>query len=356
MKDEAFSERSATYLGCESQPYVSVVIPVYNGERYLAAAIDSVLTQTYQNFEIIVVDDGSKDSTPEILQQYGDRIRAVYQTNQGVALARNHGIKLAQGEWIAFLDADDVLLPDKLSAQLALAAKHPQLGIIHSGWRRVSATGELLMEVEPWHDIPQLTLESWLRWKPVLPSAMLFRRSWLEKSGGFDPRFPPAEDTELVLRLSAMGCEADWLQQVTVNYRQHEASAMHKGLPQARSLSAVIDHFFSQPHLPELITWQEPQIRYNTLVWIAWYLHHTGHLPEMANYLRQSWQYSPYSLVETIGHWADSFTAFAYNWGSEFDAEALANSGEWRSLMQWVAKQDGTRQHGTLEQVISPSK
>lgn len=340
MKDDQACRDVLPHCLYDSTPHVSVVIPVYNGERYIAAAIDSVLVQTYQNFEIIVVDDGSGDNTPAILQHYkqgyGDRIQVVYQTNQGVALARNHGIGLAQGQWIAFLDADDTFLPDKLAAQLAFAAEQPQLGMIHSGWRRVSASGDLLMVVEPWHDLPQLTLESWLRWKPVLPSAMLFQRSWLEKTGGFDPRFPPAEDTELVLRLSAMGCEADWLRQVTVNYRQHEASAMHKGVPQARSLSAVIDHFFSQPHLPELIAWQEPQIRYNTLVWIAWYLHHTGHLSEMSNYLRRSWQYSPYSPIETIGHWADSFTAFARGWGSEFDAETLANSDEWRSLMQWV--------------------
>ena len=336
MKDESgavLAERLS-----QGKPQVSVVIPVYNGERYLAAAIDSVFAQTYQNFEIIVIDDGSKDNTSKVLQQYGDRIRAVYQTNRGVAIARNHGIKLAQGKWIAFLDADDIFLPDKLASQLAFAASHPHLGMIHSGWRRVDEAGNLLTVVEPWHEIPQLTLESWLRWKPVLPSAMLFQREWLDKSGGFDPRFPPAEDTELVLRLAAMGCEAAWLPQVTVNYRQHAASAMHKGLPQARSLSAVIDHFFNQPHLPEHIRWQEQQIRYNTSVWIAWYLHHTGHFPEMANYLRQSWQYSPYSAGEAIVHWAESFTAFSRSWGKEFDAETLASSTDWQALMQWIGE------------------
>ena len=210
--------------------------------------------------------------------------------------------------------------------------------MIHSGWQRVDEAGNLLMVVEPWHEVPQLTLESWLRWKPVLPSAMLFQREWLEKSGGFDPRFPPAEDTELVLRLAVMGCETAWLPQVTVNYRQHEASAMHKGLPQARSLSSVIDHFFNQPHLPEQIRWQEQQIRYNTSVWIAWYLHHTGHFSEMANYLRQSWQYSPYSAVEAIVHWAESFTAFSRSWGKEFDAETLASSTDWQALMQWIGE------------------
>lgn len=325
------------------EPQVSVVIPTYNCDRYLAEAIESVLGQTYSHFEVIVIDDGSTDRTPEILQQYADRyadqIRSVRQVNQGVAIARNHGISLAQAKWIAFLDADDYFLPDKLAAQLAFAEANPELGMIHSGWQRVSAGGDRLMVVEPWHQVPQLNLESWLRWKPVLPSAMLFRRDWLVKAGGFDARFPPAEDMELVLRLSAMGSQADWLRQVTVCYRQHEASAMHKGLPQAQSLSAVIDHFFQWPSLPDPIRWQERPIRYNTLVWIAWYLHHTGHLPAMTDYLKRSWPYSPYSPIETVIHWADSFTAFSKSWGTEFHAEALATSAEWQELMRWVHHQ-----------------
>lgn len=317
---------------------ISVVIPTYNCERYLAQAIDSVLAQTYRDFEVIVVDDGSTDRTDQVLQSYGSQIRALRQSNQGVAAARNQGMMIAQGEWIAFLDADDIFFPDKLAAQIAHAEAHPHLGLVHSGWQRVEENGVLIKRVEPWHQVPHLNLETWLRWKPVLPSAMLFRRDWLQKSGGFDPRFPPAEDTELVLRLAVMGCEADWLRQVTVNYRQHGESAMHKGLPQARSLTAVIEHFFQRPDLPDSIRWQETQIRYNTLVWIAWYLHYTGHLPEVVTYLQQAWHNSPYAPVATIVHWAESFTAFSESWGSEFDAEALASSPEWQSLMTWIVQ------------------
>jgi hypothetical protein len=209
--------------------------------------------------------------------------------------------------------------------------------MIHSGWQRVDSQGNLLMIVEPWHQVPELTLESWLRWKPVLPSAMLFRRDWLVRAGGFNPQFPPAEDTELVLRLSLMGCQAVWAHSVTVKYRQHESSAMHKGLPQAKSLSAVINHFFSQPNLPEQIRRLEKQTRYHTLVWLAWYLYYTGHPSEMIRYLEQAWTHSPYSSMETIVHWADSFTGYAQNWGDIFDAEDLASSPEWRTLMQWAA-------------------
>lgn len=320
------------------RPQVSVVIPAYNSAEYLPAAIESVLAQTYRDFEIIVVDDGSTDATPEVLQRYGDQILAVSQANQGVALARNHGIRMAQGDWVAFLDADDLFLPDKLAAQMALAEANPSLGLIHSGWQRVDSQGRFLMDVEPWRQVPDLSLESWLRWKPVLPSAMLFRRDWLERSGGFDPQFPPAEDTELVLRLALMGCEAAWLPQITVKYRQHEASAMHKGLPQAKSLAAVIDHFFAQPNLPESIRWLERQTRYHTLVWIAWYLYYTGHLPEMVMHLQRAWQYSPYSPIEMVVHWGDSFTAFSQSWGSEFQADDLARRPEWQQLMQWISQ------------------
>ncbi len=320
----------------KSEILLSVIIPTYNCDRYLAQAIESVLGQSFSACEVIVVDDGSTDATAEVLQRYETQIRSVHQVNQGVAIARNHGIDLAQGEWVAFLDADDFLLSNALEARWAIAEScltQPNLGIVHSGWQRVSVEGEILVTVEPWQQVPSLTLESWLRWKPILPSAMLFRRDWLVRSGGFDSQFPPAEDTELVLRLAHMGCEAVWLKQITVSYRQHPDSAMHKGLPQARSLSAVIDHFFAQPDLPDPIRWLEPQVRYNTLIWIAWYLHYTGHPAEMAAYLRRSRLYSNHSLMEAIVHWADSFTAFSRNWGSEFDAAELARSAEWKGLM-----------------------
>ena len=103
-------------------PQVSVVIPAYNCAAYGGQAVDSVLHQTYTDWEIIVVDDGSQDDTRLILEQYGDRIRYIYQQNQGVSIARNRGIELARGEFIAFLDADDYFFPDKIAAQIAVFA------------------------------------------------------------------------------------------------------------------------------------------------------------------------------------------------------------------------------------------
>src|SRR2546425_4156042 len=98
-------------------PSVSVVIPVYNGEQYLAEAIQSVLDQTYRNFEVIVVDDGSTDGSASVVKKYGETIRYVHHSNGGVCKTRNTGIAVTQGTYLGFLDQDDLWLPDKLAVQ-----------------------------------------------------------------------------------------------------------------------------------------------------------------------------------------------------------------------------------------------
>ena len=320
-------------------PRVSVVIPTYNCERYIAQAVTSVIEQANCNYEILVIDDGSTDNTQAVLAPYSDRIRYIYQKNQGVAAARNHGISLAKGEFIAFLDSDDYFLSDKLAGQIARFDAEPNLGIVHSGWVRVNPHGEKLIEVKPWEYVPKLSLETWLKWKPVLPSAMMFRRHWLELIGGFDSRFPPAEDTEMVWRLALKGCQSGWLRRVTVSYRQHEQSAMYKGLPQAKSLTAALDNFFSLPNLPEKIRLIEEKVRHDTLVWLAWYLYYTGHHKEMVNYLRRAWKYKPYLSGETMINWAESFVQFSQQWGERLDGDSLGNMPEWQRLVKELINQ-----------------
>ena len=100
-------------------PHVSVIVPCYNGERYLKATLDSVFSQTYADFELIVVDDGSTDGSAEIIRAYGDRIRSVFTENKGVSAARNLGTRLACGARLQYLDADDLLHPDALKLRVA---------------------------------------------------------------------------------------------------------------------------------------------------------------------------------------------------------------------------------------------
>jgi glycosyltransferase involved in cell wall biosynthesis len=201
-------------------PLVSVIIPVYNSAKYIQKAIESVLSQTYRHYEIIVVDDGSTDGTRRKLESYQNKIRYVFQENQGAAAARNTGIKLANGELVAFLDSDDFWsITKKLEKQVACFAKNPDLGGINTGWRIIDGAGKHIKSVQPWHKAPQLDLETWLKKKCVRTSAMMFRHSWLEKVGGFDPELRQSHDVDLILRLSLAGCKTEWLKEETVCYQ-----------------------------------------------------------------------------------------------------------------------------------------
>lgn len=312
---------------------VSVIIPAYNGSRYIQSAIESVITQTYRNWELIIVDDGSTDNTGKIVQQYSHKLRYSYQENQGVAAARNRGILEAQGELIAFLDQDDWFLPDKLAVQVAFFQEHSSIGIVHSGWQIVNRQGEGIFDVELWHGLPNLSLADWVLWKPVFLGAMLFRRSWLEFSGGFNCRYHQAPDVDLVLRLAVMGCESVWVNQKTVCYRQHEDNASLNTLLQVRECQTIFDRLFALPNLPDEIRVLEHQARYHNLVWSAWRLYFTGHRAEMASYLEKSLSMTPYSRTETVLNWISYFQKYSREYGLKFEADSLSQSQEWQSLI-----------------------
>jgi glycosyltransferase involved in cell wall biosynthesis len=314
---------------------VSVIIPAYNGDRYLAEAIDSVLGQSYQDYEIIVVDDGSTDRTAQVVKQYGKAVRYLSQINQGVAASRNLGLAAALGDYIAFLDQDDIFLPHKLSSQVALLDRDVDLGMVNSGWQiyRENSISETEAAVKPWQQIPQLTSANLIIWKPVFLGAMLFRRNWLERAGGFDTSLEQTPDVDLVMRLAKIGCSAAWIERVTVKYRQHETNASKNVLLQAQELNKITANFFTQATLtPELKT-IEAQSRYQSLIWSAWRLHQTGYLAEMSNYLSESQSYSQQYPTKIPLDWLESFHNYSAEYAQQFDASALIASSEWQSLM-----------------------
>lgn len=319
-------------------PHISIVIPAYNGERFIPQALDSVLSQSYRDYEIIVVNDGSTDQTANVLQPYQKQIRYVEQPNQGVAAARNHGMALAQGELVAFLDQDDVLLPDKLALQVDCFERHPEVGIVHSGWRLVDAEGKPLADIEPWHEAPELDLAGWLKRMPVLLSAMMFRRSWLKQAGEFDRRFKQVCDVELVQRLIMLGCQTAWVRQVTVLYRQHDRNDSLNTLVQAQEVWAVQEQFFARSDLPLAIRQIEKDCRYYTLVWLSWRLYHTGRLSEMRRYLEKALHYRPGTRTEALMQWIDLFKRYEAEYGCQFDVQQLTQSSDWQQLISGLVK------------------
>lgn len=183
-------------------PRVSVIIPTYNRAGLVQEAVASVLAQTYRDFELLVVDDGSTDGTPESLARFGKEIQVLRRPQRGgVSAARNLGSSAATGEWLAFLDSDDLWLPEKLARQMALMAAQPRLLLSQTEetWvRRGVRVNPPRTHRKEGGRIFLRSLERCL----VSPSAAVLHRSLLEAHGGFDESLPAAEDYDLWLRLS----------------------------------------------------------------------------------------------------------------------------------------------------------
>lgn len=195
-------------------PKVSVVVPVFNGEKYIAAAIESVLDQNYKDFEIIVVDDGSTDATEKIVRQFSGSLSYHRQENRGAGTARNLGVSLAQGDWIAFLDADDVWYPHKLAVQMENIETYPEVAFFYSDMDQIDEEGRLgqqrfLSAKLDYRKGSRLIAVLFNNQPFPYPSTVLLRKDVFLEAGGFNPLFRGKylEDLEFparVKRISSM--------------------------------------------------------------------------------------------------------------------------------------------------------
>jgi glycosyltransferase involved in cell wall biosynthesis len=187
----------------ESAKLVSIIIPCFNNAAFVAAAIDSALKQSYDRIEVIAIDDGSSDRSLEIIRSFGDKVRWETIANQGAPTARNRGLELARGEYIKFLDADDLLLPDCLERQVqqAINLGMEQKAIVYGDAMRIDRQG---------HPLPSYPLQSRQpTTDPIahilshcpLTSCPLHRKAYLQAIGGFDPQLPRGQEHDLHLRL-----------------------------------------------------------------------------------------------------------------------------------------------------------
>ncbi len=208
-----------------SDPRVSVIIPAYNQARYLKQALDSALTQERVSPDLIVIDDGSQDETPEVLKEYEGRIRALRQNNRGAAQARNSGLEMAEGKFIAFLDADDRWLPGHLRKALELLSQEPDVGLVYSDARVIDEAGRF----EKLRNSPRTaSLASLVLGNFITTSSVVLRRECLERCGTFDPAFRYAsEDWDLWMRIAAR-YQLRHTGAILVEYRRHSESAIQK--------------------------------------------------------------------------------------------------------------------------------
>lgn len=201
-------------------PDVSIVIPAFNAEKYIAESVESVLAQSHPAVECIVVDDGSTDRTAEVVESFGDRVRLLRQANAERSAARNAGLSLASGDYVGFLDADDLLLPGKLAEQAAFLDAHPEYDAAYSlvkyfqddenhcyTVRRPTPSGDIL---------PRLIYTNF-----ITMNSPLFRRRAVERVAGFDAALSRYEDWDFLLRLALTGSRFGFVDSIHAACRMH---------------------------------------------------------------------------------------------------------------------------------------
>ncbi len=260
---------------------VSVIVPVYGVEKYIAATVQSVLDQTYKNFEILIIDDASPDKTIEICQKFTDtRIKIIHQVNRGLAGARNTGIRHAQGEYLAFLDGDDLWLPQKLERQIAHLESSPSVGVSFSRSAFIDEMGKPLGT----YQMPKLkgiTTPYLLCRNPVgNGSAPLIRKEVFEaikftdnlhgnvEDFYFDEHFRQSEDIECWIRISI---QTDWqiegISEALTLYRVNSGGLSANMLKQLDSWEKVIEK--TRSYAPEIVTQWETLARAYQLRYLA---------------------------------------------------------------------------------------
>jgi hypothetical protein len=212
--------------GAQKYPRVSVIIPTFNRASYLPEALQSLFGQTYTDYEVIVVDDGSTDDTADVLARYPDRITYIQTPHAGRSAARNIGLDHACGEYVAFLDSDDTFLPAKLASQVAFMDAHPELDFVYADGFLLDDNGELTpLPPEFVRRLPeaplQVLLDQLLRGSFILSNTMLLRRRSFEGGLRFDTSLDVLEDWDLWLRMALRGARFAYFDAPVAVYRRH---------------------------------------------------------------------------------------------------------------------------------------
>jgi glycosyltransferase involved in cell wall biosynthesis len=223
---------------------VSIVIPNYNQMHYLRSSIQSVLNQTYKNFEIVIIDDGSTDDSKSVISGFGDRVRCIYQENKGLAGARNTGIHAARGELIGLLDADDEWMPSYLERMVSFANANPEAAVYYCRAQAMDANGDPLPQIFGGPPVPPDQLyHTLLRANFIIPSTILMIKSAITQAGLFDPDLRSLEDWDLWLRLLPTH-RIIGIDDILVKYRIHGSSLSTNVSGMQNAIRLVVEKHF----------------------------------------------------------------------------------------------------------------
>ncbi len=271
---------------------ISVVIPAYNASRFIAETIASVLAQTLPPLEVLVVDDGSTDHTAAIAERFGAPVQVLKIANSKLSAARNYGVHYAAGEWIAFIDADDLWAPNKLERQMQELAAQPEADLCYTGRVLLQPAGDRFETGRVVETPSAEMLDRWLMKDTSFPpSSVVVRRAVLVAAGGFDPKIRFVEDWDMWMRLYLGGCRFVACPEPLLLYRVHDGNMSLSALGILNGVDDVYRKYI-RPRIP----------------WYSRLLHHgrfwSRHEAEAAFALRSSGDRRCLAMMaRSIAHW-----------------------------------------------------
>lgn len=325
---------------------VSVVVPFRNGARWLPATLASLAEQRWVSYELVAVDDRSTDGSAAVVDRCWGQLGAPAPLHLipsegvgGVSAARNAGWRAAAAPLVAFLDADDLCLEGRLAAQARRLESEPELGQVLCGWRRFGgdANGTGGFDVKPWLEGAGFDLEAAFRFKAVLPSAWMLRRSVLERAGGFDPSLRHAEDVDLLLRLALAGVRGAWVQEVLCGYRLHAGGASRQLRPQTQSLLWVLGRRLRELPVAHPLAERGSELLFAARSWSGWKAWSEGDGDLALELWRGAWGMGNHGPARSWLHLAQTVESGSQREGVPFLSSDLVADATWRALEEHVA-------------------
>jgi len=294
-------------------PKVSVIVSTYNRARYIADALESLWNQTYSDFEVIVVDDGSTDNTREIINEYKkkfkNRMTYIYQENKGAFSANNVGLRAARGEYITFLDSDDVYLKDKIAMQVEVLDSGESVDIASCWYDKIDKEGNPIPEkMERFQK--DIATQDDVIWKRIAvgPVLMMFRRRCFDEVGYFDESFFNSGDLDLMFRCAAKGMKIRFVKKALMLYRKHDSNISRKVSEKLKNHIRALDKLFSLSYLPKHIREQKIDIYYWYCFNSTWFIYYSGQEVEAGEALLRCLKLKPHLLKDK-----ETFTRWFYN-------------------------------------------
>jgi glycosyltransferase involved in cell wall biosynthesis len=257
---------------------VSVIIPSFNYAHYLPTAVSSVLAQTFRDFELVIVDDGSTDNTREVAARFSDpRVRYVHKANGGLAAARNTGIENSGGDFLAFLDADDLWLPNFLEVMLATFEPLPaEFAAVASSSQRIDPQGApIAFTSTAMNEEREMTARDFIFRNRPLSSSIVIRREAFEKCGLFDEALRSSEDRDMWIRITAR-FRFQYLKAQLVQLRRHPHNMSRDPARMTRSMATVISNAWRRKDAPHSCVFFWSRVLANYLVQTGWLYHDAG--------------------------------------------------------------------------------